>query len=77
MGVKVSKDAMPEEKFRELIKRLSRYVHFHGCESEEEIEDKIKEIIKEYEDRYKNTSPVFKKDRARFKRSARRWRGLL
>ena len=74
-GVKIY--PMPEMKFRELVERISKYVNFNGCESEEEIEDKIKEIIKMYEDRYKNTPPVFQKDRARFQRSARRWRDLL
>lgn len=41
--MKVSKDAMPEEKFRELIEGISKYFNFKGCESEEEIEDEMKE----------------------------------
>lgn len=75
--MKVSKDAMPEEKFRERVEGISKYFNFKGCESVEEIEDEIKEIIKMYEDRYENTPPVFKKDRAKFQREARRWKGRL
>jgi len=77
MGVKVNKDAMSVEEFRALVKRLSKYHNFHGCESVEDIEDKIREKIKMYEDKYENTPPVFKKARAQFKRSAKRWRRWL
>jgi len=41
MVMKVSKDAMPEEKFRALVERISKYINFKGCESEKEIEDKF------------------------------------
>jgi hypothetical protein len=79
MDIEVRKDAMPEEKFRAVVERISKYIHFKGCETEEEIEDKLKEKIKMYEYRYENTSssPEFFKQRARLRASINRWRGLL
>ena len=43
----------------------------------EEIAEKMKKIIKNDKDMYKKTNPVFKSDRAKFKRSAKWLRGLL
>ena len=75
--MKKGKNRRSLEEFRKLIERISPFISFKGCESEEDIENKLKEYIKELKDRYKNTNPVFKKERAKLKRSIGRWKGLL
>jgi len=75
--MKVSKDAMPPEKFRKLVERISKQINFKGCETEEEIADKIKERIKLLEDTYENTPSLFKKERKRLKGRIGNWKGLL
>jgi len=38
----VVQDTVPPEKFRELTERISKYVDFRGCRTEECIEEKIR-----------------------------------
>ena len=75
--MRISKGALPPKKFRKLAERISKSVNLKGCESEKDIKNKLREMIKRYEDRYVSTPPAFKKHRAEYRSKAKRWRGLL
>ena len=42
MAMKVSKDAMSSDEFRELAERISKYVDLRGCRTEKCINNRIK-----------------------------------
>jgi len=44
MAMKVSKGAMPPDKFRESAKRMSKYVDLRGCRTEKCINERIRRI---------------------------------
>jgi len=74
MGMKVSKDTMSPEEFRKFAERMSKYVDLRGCETEEDIIERIKQrksinlngLIKGgfaarlYRESWENPHPVYK-----------------
>ena len=48
MDIKVSEDAQSSDKFRKLAKRISKYVDFRGCRTEECIKNRMKSKNSKY-----------------------------